>query len=195
MQLLSFDIEISDVFDLQENEDLEDHAPFNVAIASTAVHGGDERLWYSTDKGGQPLVNMTRSKAREVLRYLRGMQEQGYMVCAWNGLGFDLRWLGYAAEDPKLAAKVAMNLHDPMFQFFNQRGFPIGLAAVGQAMNISQRKSMNAADAPKRWRSGDHNTVMEYVLGDSRIFVPPVVMYRPRPKGCVSAVDLGGDGT
>lgn len=169
MQLLSFDIEISDVFELQEDEDLEQHAPFHISVASTAVHGGDERVWYSTGKDGQPLVNMARSKAREMLRYLRGMQENGHMVCAWNGLGFDLRWLGHVAEDPKLAAKVAMDRYDPMFQFFNQRGFPVGLAAVGKAMNISQRKSMNAADAPRHWREGNHKAVMDYVLGDSRM--------------------------
>jgi hypothetical protein len=169
MQLLSFDIEISDEFDLEEGEDMEKYAPLHVAVASTAVHGGEERVWYSKGEDAQPLVNMTRPKARELLRYLRGMQENGYMVCAWNGLGFDLRWLGYAAEDSKLAGKVAMDLYDPMFQFFNQRGFPIGLASVGKAMNISQRKSMNAAEAPKRWRNGDHKVVMEYVLGDSRM--------------------------
>jgi hypothetical protein len=169
MQLLSFDIEISDVFELQEAEDLDKYAPFNISVASTVIHGGEERLWYSTGKDGRPLVNMTQSKARELLRYLLKMQEDGYMICAWNGLGFDLRWLGHVAKDPKLAAKVAMSLYDPMFQFFNQRGFPVGLAAVGKAMNIPQRKSMSAADAPRHWQEGNHEAVMDYVLGDSRM--------------------------
>ena len=169
MQLLSFDIEISDVFDLQENEDLERYAPFNLSVASTVIHGGEERLWYSQGKDGQPLLNMTRAKARELLHYLRDMQKNGYHLCAWNGLGFDLRWIGHIAKDPCLAAKVALNLYDPMFQFFNQRGFPVSLAAVGQAMNIPQRKTMSAADAPKKWRDGNHQVVMDYVLGDSRM--------------------------
>ena len=43
------------------------------------------------------------------------------------------------------------------------------LAAVGQAMNIPQRKTMSAADAPKKWRDGNHQLVMDYVLGDSRM--------------------------
>jgi hypothetical protein len=169
MQLLSFDVEISDVFELEEDEDLEKYAPFNISVASTVIHGGEERLWYSKEEDGRPLVNMTRSKARELLRYLLKMQEDGYMVCAWNGLGFDLRWIGHVAEDPKLAAKVAMSLYDPMFQFFNQRGFPVGLAAVGKAMNISQQKPMSAADAPRHWQEGNHKAVMDYVLGDSRM--------------------------
>jgi hypothetical protein len=36
-----------------------------------------------------------------------------------------------------------------MFQFFNQAGFPVGLAKVAQAMGIPQEKLMDGADAPK----------------------------------------------
>jgi len=60
-----------------------------------------------------------------MLRYLRAMQEKGHMVCAWNGLGFDLRWLGHVAEDPKLAATVAMNLYDRCFNSLIS-GVPLG---------------------------------------------------------------------
>ena len=56
MNLLSFDIEISDVFDLAPGEDLDDHAPFHISIASTAVHGGEEKLWYSTTEDGTPSI-------------------------------------------------------------------------------------------------------------------------------------------
>lgn len=169
MHLLSFDIEISDVFDLKPGEDLSMYAPLHVAVAATAVHGGEERLWYSPGEDGQPQVNMTRQTARELLRYLKRQQARGYVVCAWNGLGFDFRWLANAAEDAKLGAEVALKSYDPMFQFYNQRGFPVSLAAVAQAMGIAQKKSMHAADAPKHWRSGNHQTVMDYVLGDCQI--------------------------
>ncbi len=36
---------------------------------------------------------MTSEKAHEMLEYLRNMQEAGFMVCAWNGLGFDLKMI------------------------------------------------------------------------------------------------------
>ena len=97
------------------------------------------------------------------------MQDDGFMVCAWNGLGFDLQWIGYNAGNMKLAREVALNLYDPMFQFFNQRGFPVSLAAVAQAMGIAQSKLMTGEDAPKQWHAGNYKEVMDYVLGDSQM--------------------------
>ncbi len=68
-----------------------------------------------------------------------------------------------------LAAEVALKSYDPMFQFFNQRGFPVSLAKVAEAMGIRQTKLMTGADAPKQWRAGNYQSVMDYVLGDSQI--------------------------
>jgi len=169
MRLLSFDIEISDVFDLKPGEDLDRYAPFHIAVASTVIDGGEERLWYSAGSDQKPSANMTAAKARELLAYLHDMQTSGYMVCAWNGLQFDLRWIGHVADDAALAARVALKTYDPMFQFFNRRGFPVSLEAVARGMRIPQRKVMTAADAPREWRAGNYQAVMDYVLGDSQI--------------------------
>lgn len=169
MTLISFDIEISDVFDLSPGEDMNKYAPFHPSIASTAILGGEEKLWYSVDEGGTPLVDMTKEKARELLEYLSIRQKQGDMVCAWNGLGFDLRWIGFAADNMEQAWQVALKSYDPMFQFFNERGFPVSLKSVGMAMGIEQEKLMNGADAPKQWRAGKFQAVMDYVMGDSQI--------------------------
>lgn len=169
MELLSFDIELSDVFELAPGEDLDSHAPFHISVASTAVHGGEELLWYSQGADGTPATSLTAERAQQLLDYLDQRQQAGAMVCAWNGLGFDLRWIGHAADDMRLAAKVALASYDPMFQFFTRRGFPVGLAKVGAAMGISQAKLMDGADAPKRWQQGHYKEVMDYVLGDSQI--------------------------
>ena len=169
MKLLSFDIEISDVFDLGKYGDMEKYAPFHLSVAATAVHGGEERLWFSEDNKGVPMMNLTQQKAHDLLEYLEEMQHKESMVCAWNGLSFDLRWLGYHAEDMALAARIALKSYDPMFQFFNQSGFPVGLAKVAQAMGISQKKLMDGADAPKEWCAGNYRKVMDYVLGDCQI--------------------------
>ncbi len=169
MNLLSFDIEISDVFDLQPYEDMDKYAPFHISVAATAIDGGEESLWYSEDGDDEPVLNITKEDAAEMLEYLRDMQQSGYMVCAWNGLSFDLRWIGHAAGNKSLAAQIALDSYDPMFQFFNEKGFPVSLAKVGGAMGINQQKLMDAADAPKQWRAGNHQTVMDYVLGDCQI--------------------------
>lgn len=169
MEFLSFDIEISDEFDLRPGEDLAKYAPFHIAVAATVDQAGNSRLWHSTGADGRPAPEMDQAKARELLAYLAARQREGCQLFAWNGLSFDLRWIGYNADDMETAGEVALGLFDPMFQFFNQRGFPIGLAAVGAAMGVRQTKIMNAADAPREWKRGNYQRVMEYVTGDCQI--------------------------
>jgi hypothetical protein len=169
MNLLSFDIEIADVFDLKIGESIEKYAPFHISVAATAVHNGEELLWYSTGDDGRPLPWMTKEKAGELLEFLKAKQDEGYLVCAWNGLKFDMRWIGYAAGNMKLAAEVALNICDPMFQFFNRKGFPVSLAAVAKAMGINQSKLMDSEDAPLQWQAGNYRQVMDYVIGDCQM--------------------------
>ncbi len=169
MGLLSFDIELSDIFELGGHEDIEKYAPFHISVAATAVYDGEERLWYSEDEGGRPALNLTPQRAHELLEYLDGMQQKEIMVCAWNGLGFDLKWIGHQADDMALAARIALKSYDPMFQFFNQSGFPVALARVAQSMGIPQEKLMGGADAPKEWHAGNYQKVMDYCLGDCQM--------------------------
>lgn len=164
--LLSFDIEIANVFTLQPGEDLECYAPFDISVAAAATQGGSVRHWHARDAAGKPTGILDAATARAVLEYLREQQLQGTRVCAWNGLSFDLRWLGHVARDLRLASDVALELYDPMFQFASQKGFPIGLAAVAEGMGIAQKKLMSAERAPLEWRAGNHQLVLDYVAGD-----------------------------
>lgn len=169
MKLLSFDIEISDVFELKAGEDLEKYAPFHISVASTVIYEGEEQLWYSIDSDNKPILNMSKTTANDLLNFIQKKQNDGYLICAWNGLRFDIRWIGYNAENTQIASNIALQMYDPMFQFFNQRGFPISLASVGKAMGIKQSKLMNSEDAPKEWHAGNYQKVMDYVLMDSKI--------------------------
>jgi hypothetical protein len=163
---LSFDIEIANVFTLAPGEDLERHAPFDISVAAVAHEGGTLRHWHRTDGHGRPTGTLDVRLAREVLHYLREAQLAGTRVCAWNGLSFDLRWLGHVAQDPELASEVAQDLYDPMFQFAMRRGFPIGLAAAADGFGIAQTKTMAAERAPVEWANGNHQLVLDYVAGD-----------------------------
>jgi len=169
MKLLSFDIEISDIFKLKPYEDIESHAPFRISVAATVMHKGEQRIWYSADKNEKPQLCISRSTANELLDYLRTKQDQGYAICAWNGLKFDLQWIGYNARNMQLASHVAIRMYDPMFQFFNQRGFPVSLASVAAAMGVKQTKLMSSEDAPKQWQAGNYQKVMDYVASDCQI--------------------------
>jgi hypothetical protein len=169
MALLTFDIEISNEIDLRPGEDLERYAPFDISVAATKVVDGEERLWLTKAPNGDPCMNLDRTHARELLGYLEAMQREGHMLVAWNGLSFDLRWIGHAAGDMATARRVALKLFDPMYQFFKLKGFPVGLAKVGEGMGIKATKLMDGADAPKQWRAGNHKAVCDYVIGDVRL--------------------------
>ena len=169
MKILSFDIEISNVFDLGPGEDIDKYAPFDIAVAATAIVDGEERVWHSAGADGKPLIKMERQLARELLQYLETRQAEDYAICAWNGLSFDMRWIGHAAGDMAAASRVALAMYDPMFQFFKLKGFPVGLEAVARGLGIPMSKSMEAADAPREWAAGNHTQVCDYVLGDVRM--------------------------
>jgi hypothetical protein len=166
---ICFDIEIANVIDLKPGEDLDQYGPFDISVAAASTEAGEVRHWFDVDASGKPAHHIGAAKAREVLRYLRDAQLAGGQVCAWNGLSFDLRWLGAAAGDMQLASEVALDLYDPMFQFFGARGFPIGLAAVAEGLGIEQKKLMRGDQAPIEWARGNHQLVIDYVAGDCRI--------------------------
>ncbi len=171
MKLIGFDIEISNVFDLRPGEDIDKYAPFDISVAATHIDGGEQRLWLSNGSDGKPMLNLKREQASELLDYLDQQQRAGCALVAWNGLSFDLRWIGHVAGDLRKAAAIALKMYDPMFQFFKVKGFPVSLASVAQGMDIGSQKLMKSADAPVQWRAGNHEAVCKYVMGDARMSV------------------------
>jgi len=141
MKILSFDVEISDVFELGKYEDMEKYAPFNISVAATAIYNGEERVWYSEDEDGRPALGLTQRRAHEFLEYLDEMQQKKFMVCAWNGLSFDLKWLGHQAGDMALAARVALKSYDPMFQYFQPDRLPCWSCESGTSYGYPPRKA------------------------------------------------------
>jgi len=189
--LISVDIETSDLFDLKPGEDLEKYAPFHVAVAATASPRGESKVWVSRDSNGKPRTDMSRETARELLKHLRDVQRQGDRLCAWNGASFDLRWIGFAADDLRTAREVALDLYDPMLQFFNQTGYPVALAAVARAMEPRLKKLLKSEEAPRLWREGRHEKVIEYVCSDATITVKLVEQIEQ--TRCIRWVTRKGD--
>jgi len=166
---VSFDIEIANIFELAPGEDLDAHGPFDISCAAAADDQGVITHWTSLAPDGSFAPHLDQARAHELLSWLRAEQLAGSRLFAWNGLSFDLRWIGVAAGDVPLAAEVALDLYDPMFQFFVQRGFPVGLAKVADGLGIEESKLMDGADAPRQWAAGEHQLVLDYVAGDCRI--------------------------
>ncbi len=166
---VSFDIEIANIFELKPGEDLDQYGPFDISVAAAADDHGEVTHWTSLAPNGSYADHLDPATAHELLAWLREEQLSGSRLFAWNGLSFDLRWIGVAAEDVDLAAEIALDLYDPMFQFFCQRGFPVGLAKVAAGLGVEETKLMDGADAPKQWSEGNHELVLDYVAGDCRI--------------------------
>lgn len=168
--MIGFDIEIADVFDLAPDEDLDSRGPFRIAVA--AIHDasdGSSRVWHAVTPSGAPGGELSPTMAREVLEHLRSVQRAGRRVVAWNGLSFDLKWMGHAAGDRALAAEVAEGLVDPMFHVFCLKGYPISLQAAADGMAIGAKKLMDGKDAPLEWQRGNCQRVLDYVVEDCRI--------------------------
>ena len=168
-RVIAFDIEIANEFELAPGEDLDIYGPFDISVAASTTADGSVRHWYARGADGRPARHIDVGMARDMLTYLRREQAAGALVCAWNGMAFDLRWLGHAAGDAQLAAEVALDLYDPMFQFVAKRGFPVSLAAVADGLGVKETKLMAGADAPKEWALGNHQKVIDYVAGDCRL--------------------------
>lgn len=168
--MIGFDIEIADVFELGPGEDLDARGPFRISVAAVFdADSGRSRVWHSVAADGTPTGSLDSALAREVLLFLRRQQKDGRRIVAWNGLSFDLKWMGHAAGDLGLAAEVARELLDPMFHFFCLKGFPVGLQAVADGMGVGATKLMDGKDAPIEWQRGNSGKVLEYVVEDCRI--------------------------
>jgi hypothetical protein len=166
---VAFDIEIANVIELAAGEDLEQYGPFDISCAAAIDGRGAVRHWVSRDRDGRPADKLDAATARDMLTWLRAQQVAGARVCAWNGLSFDVRWLGVAADDLRTARDIALDLVDPMFQLVCQRGFPVSLAAAAEGFGLAERKSMDGAQAPIEWQKGNRQQVLDYVAGDCRI--------------------------
>ncbi len=165
-QCIAFDIEIANVFELSPGEDLDAYGPFDISCAAAVHDEGHTDLWVTKDHAGRPVRCLDAVTAHDMLHRLRKWQLEGAHLFAWNGLSFDLRWLGVAANDVSLATAIALDLYDPMFQFFVQRGFPVGLAKVAEGFGVSERKLMESSEAPKEWARGNYQNVLDYVAMD-----------------------------
>ncbi len=166
--MLAFDIELASVVEIPAGGDLDQLGPFDLAVAAARDDSGGSWTWHGVE-GGAPAPKMSASDARAVLVAMREKQRAGESVVAWNGVGFDLKWLGVAAGDPHLAGEVALDTFDPMLQIFHARGFPIALAAAAEGLGVALKKSMHGAEAPVAWARGEHARVIEYVHGDCQL--------------------------
>lgn len=146
------------------------YRPLGITCLATLSSDEDQpRLWMSRAPNGTPAPQMTMSDLHEVIRYLCLQTEEQATLVSWNGLAFDFDVL---AEESGLLAecrRLAEEHVDMMFHVFCEKGFPVALKNAAAGMNLAGKlKGVEGIDAPRLWREGAFETVLEYVAQDVR---------------------------
>jgi len=174
MKFLSYDIEIYN--DFPEGEvDLHDIIP---SVAATCTTEADIHFFYNEkaeDGSGSP---MDKFEAKNLVQSIMYWQHRGYTPFTWNGTGFDFKLLGYYSDLVEECAHLALNSVDGMLLVTFRKGYYLGLdaALIGAGVkgkqhtvtlnNGTEITDMDGAKAPKMWRDGDYQAVMDYLRGD-----------------------------
>jgi len=123
----------------------------STAGEETTVH----KTWWGGSELGQLNDWMDASEMTAMLAYLDTLVQRGYKLFTWNGLSFDWHVLYHELEDPTLRASIkqhALEHCDMMFQFFCDRGYPLGLDAVAKGMGLAGKtEGMDGSLAPILW--------------------------------------------
>jgi hypothetical protein len=167
-KMVSFDIEIAK--DLPEDFDsFKDYRPLGISCAAAMTHDEQTATWYGGKGGGTFADRMTTAEVVEMVDYLWDLRQRGYQIYTWNGLGFDFDILFEESGGDARCKELAWTHVDMMFHFFCIKGFAISLDKASKGMGLSGKtEGMNGALAPKLWRDGQHEQVLDYVAQDAR---------------------------
>jgi len=166
LKLIAFDIEIAQ--SLPDGvEDWSHHRPLGISCAATLTAAEAPVVWHGKTDSGEFAPRMDPAETQDLVKYLQAQVELGGTILTWNGLGFDFDILaeesGMAAECSELARQHI----DMMFHVFCLKGFPLGLDKAAKGMGLAGKTPGVTGDmAPKMWREGLFQEVLEYVQQD-----------------------------
>jgi len=124
--------------------------------------------FHGRQPNGSPSGQLSSDDAVKLVDHLCDLVSQGYTIVTWNGLGFDFDILAEESGNLERCRQLAWDHVDLMFQIFCENGYPVSLAKAAQGLGLSG-KSMEGHDAPRLWREGQHQTVLDYVAEDARV--------------------------
>jgi hypothetical protein len=168
-KMVSFDIEIAK--DLPEDFDsFKNYRPLGISCAAMITHDEKVTRWYGGKQKGTFSDRMSTDEAIEMVDYLWDLHQDGYQIYTWNGLGFDFDILYEESGWDERCKKLARTHVDMMFHFFCIKGYAISLDKAARGMGLGGKtEGMNGALAPKLWREGQYQQVLEYVAQDARV--------------------------
>lgn len=166
---LAFDIETAKILPDQFG-DLHAHRPLGISCAAVwPIEKDEPKTFYSVDEEGNPSLQMSTEDLSEMIDYLLAQSQAGYTIVTHNGLGFDFDVLAEESGRIEDCKKLALNHVDMMFHIFCEKGFGVALNAAAKAIGKSKPEGMSGSLAPRLWKEGEHEKVLDYVAQDCRL--------------------------
>ena len=167
-KMVSFDIEIAK--NLPDDFDsFKEFRPLGISCAAAMTHDEQATTWYGGKQADTFTDRMTTAEVVGMVDTLWDLRQDGYQIYTWNGLGFDFDILFEESGGDNRCKELARTHVDMMFHFFCIKGFAISLDKAAKGMGLSGKtEGMNGALAPKLWREGHQQQVLEYVAQDAR---------------------------
>lgn len=163
---LAFDIETAKILP-EDDMDLHFHRPLGISCAAVRESGKTDPItFYSTDEDGSPLSQMRVADLSKLIDYLMDRRKAGYTIVTHNGLGFDFDVLAEESGRIEDCRKLALSHIDMMFHIFCEKGFGVGLNAAAKAIGKSKTEGISGSLAPRLWKKGEHQEVLDYVSQD-----------------------------
>ena len=168
-KMLAFDIEIAKELP-DDIGDFKAHRPLGISCAAALTGEGDFTVWHGGKQDGKYTEQMTEVEVLEMIDTLWSMVQAGYQIYTWNGLGFDFDILFEESGGDARCKQMARSHVDMMFHFFCIKGYAISLDKAARGMGLEGKtEGMDGALAPKMWREGRYEQVLDYVAQDVRI--------------------------
>ena len=101
--------------------------------------------------------------------YLVTVNDEGYTILTFNGLGFDFDILAEKSGRLENCKRLAALHLDMFFHIFCLQGYCPGLGAIAKGLGLAGKtEGMHGALAPEMWQRGEYGKVLEYVAQDVR---------------------------
>jgi hypothetical protein len=161
MGVIGFDLEIMD--ELDESGSWKVNTP-RIACIGATTENGSVRLWY--DEGP-----ISQGKLREFVTWLwKQTRINGDLVVTANGACFDFPLVWHWVDQAQLKTQVreiAMNHHvDMLLAIIKDMGYGVSLDNMAEALGVPGKTEDLGKEAPRLWREGHYQRVLEYLGGD-----------------------------
>lgn len=166
MKYVGWDIEIEK--EIPEGKAWKEYRPLGITCASAVADDFTETWWGGK---GENKINskMTVEECLGMMEFLKSKTPE-YTIVTWNGLAFDFDVASEESQSKELCVELALDHIDIMFQFFCQKGFPVGISAVSRGCGLPDKtEGMHGDLAPVMWKDGKCAEVIQYNIQDSKM--------------------------